>query len=77
MADLREQLTMLRDLGVRTAHFGADGTLVSVTFDGPRQEPDDDDEEESEGESEPARMVKACASVLTGKNKTIEKAYAG
>ena len=73
MADLREQLSMLRDLGVRTAHFGADGQLMSVTF-GDGGQGESDEKSEDEGDSEPARMVKACASVLTGKAKTIEKA---
>jgi hypothetical protein len=72
LADLREQLTMLRDLGVRTAHFGADGQLVSVTFGEAGQGESDEDED-----TEPthARMAKAAAAVLTGKHKTIEKAF--
>lgn len=72
MADLREQLSMLRDLGVRTAHFGADGQLMSVTFgDGAQAE---SDEEEDEDEGQHAKMARAAAAVLTGKAKTLEKA---
>jgi hypothetical protein len=73
MADLREQLSMLRDLGVRTAHFGADGQLMSVTFgDGGQGENDEEDDEEEEGAH--AKMARAAAAVLTGKAKTLEKA---
>ena len=73
MADLREQLSMLRDLGVRTAHFGADGQLMSVTFgDGAQAESDEEDEDEGEGAH--AKMARAAAAVLTGKAKSIEKA---
>jgi len=75
MADLREQLTMLRDLGVRTAHFGADGQLVSVTFgDGGQVETDESDDED---ESPRMRMARAAAGVLTGKAKTLEQAFEG
>lgn len=63
---------MLRDLGVRTAHFGADGKLMSVTFgDGGQGESDEKDEE---GEGAHAKMARAAAAVLTGKAKTLEKA---
>lgn len=75
MADLREQLTMLRDLGVRTAHFGADGQLVSVTFgDGGQAETEESDDED---ESPRMRMARAAAGVLTGKAKTLEQAFEG
>lgn len=71
MADLREQLSMLRDLGVRTAHFSADGQLMSVTFgDGAQGESDAKEDEEGAH----AKMARAAAAVLTGKAKTLEKA---
>lgn len=72
MADLREQLSMLRDLGVRTAHFGADGQLMSVTFGDSAQGESDAKDEDEEGAH--AKMARAAAAVLTGKAKTLEKA---
>lgn len=72
MADLREQLLMLRDLGVQTAHFGADGQLMSVTFGDGAQGERDAKEDEDEGSH--AKMARAAAAVLTGKAKTLEKA---
>lgn len=70
MADLREILTTLKDLGVRTAHFGPEMQLTSVTFgEGAQAESDEDD-----GEGAHAKMARAAAAVLTGKAKTLEKA---
>lgn len=72
MADLREQLSMLRDLGVRTAHFSAEGQLMSVTFgDGGQGGEDEKDEDD---DTQHAKMARAAAAVLTGKAKTLEKA---
>lgn len=73
MPDLREQLTMLRDLGVRTAHFGADGALMSVTFGDGGQE-GDEKKDDDEDESPRMRMARAAAGVLTGRAPTLEKA---
>lgn len=73
MADLRETLTMLRDLGVRTAHFDlSTGQLSSVTFGDGGQGGEDEKDEEDEGQH--AKMARAAAAVLTGKAKTLEKA---
>lgn len=71
MADLREILTTLKDLGVRTAHFGPEMQLTCVTFvDGAQVESDEEDEDEGAH----AKMARAAAAVLTGKAKTLEKA---
>jgi hypothetical protein len=75
MADLRETLTLLKELGVRTAHFGPDMTLSSVTFGDSTQEESDDDDDEDE--SPRMRMARAAAGVLTGKAKTLEQAFEG
>lgn len=73
MADLREILTTLKDLGVRTAHFGPEMQLTSVTF-GEGAQAESDEEDEDDGEGAHAKMARAAAAVLTGKAKSIEKA---
>lgn len=73
MADLRETLTLLKELGVRTAHFGPDMSLMSVTFGDGGQE--DSDESDDDDVSPRMRMARAAAGVLTGKGTTIEKVF--
>lgn len=72
MPDLQAQLRLLRDAGVRTAHFNADGTLKSVEFevDDPPPVASDDDE----GDSPRTKMVRNAAMTLTGRAKTMNEA---
>ena len=72
MPDLQAQLKLLRDAGVRTAHFNADGTLKSVEFEADDPPPADDDDDE--GDSPRTKMARNAAAVLTGRAKTMNEA---